>query len=128
MFFVNKDEELSKSNDIKELYMKDVEDEYVKEIYQYLYDYLLGEKADYIPYVPGIENCLDIIWLSDNPEGYQYLMNDAPSDYLDTFKLALESIYGYTKISETEYINNKTGLKIEIQIDMGYVQIYITSI
>ena len=55
-------------------------------------------------------------------------MSIAPSDYLDTFKLALESIYGYIKINETTYVNNKTGLEIEIQIDMGYVQIYITSI
>ena len=121
-------EELSKSNEIKELYMKDVEDEYVKEIYQYLYDYLLGEKADYIPYVPGIENCLDIIWLSDNPEGYQYLIEDAPSDYLDNFKNALVEIYGYTKVNSNTYTNTNTGLKIELKEDYGYQQFILSII
>ena len=119
---------LPKDLEVEEFYMKDSDNDTVLEIYGYLKDEYLGEKADYIPYIPGIEGAIDVIWLNDYPEGYQYLMSIAPSDYLDTFKLALESIYGYIKINETTYVNNKTGLEIEIQIDMGYVQIYITSI
>lgn len=119
---------LPKDLEVEEFYMKDSDNDTVLEIYGYLKDEYLGEKADYIPYIPGIEGAIDVIWLNDYPEGYQYLMSIAPSDYLDTFKLALESIYGYIKINETTYVNNKTGLEIEIQIDIGYVQIYITSI
>jgi len=118
---------LPQDSEIEEKYMKDSNDEYVLEIYGYLKDEYLGDKADYIPFVPGIENSIDIIWI-DYPEGYQYLISDSPSNYLTKFKEALVTIYGYTKISENEYINTQTGLKIEIREDTGYQQIYISSI
>ena len=114
--------------DIEELYLKDFDDVAVLEIYEYLRDEYLGDKANYVPYISGIENCVEIIWLGDYPEGYQYLINDAPSDYLDKFKEALVVVYGYTQVNENEYINEETGLKIQISKDMDYQQIYIISI
>ena len=105
-------------------YMKDAEDSFVTTIYYDLYDYLLGEKADYIPYIAGIENCVDIIWNDENPEGYQYVIADAPEGYLDNFVSALTSVYGYTKVSDTVYVNEEVGLQIEIKEDSGYQQFY----
>lgn len=119
---------LPKESEVEEFYMKDSDDDTVLEIYGYLKDEYLGSKADDIPYIPGIENCIDVIWLNDYPEGYQYLISDAPNDYLNKFKEALVSIYGYAKADENEFVNNQTGLKIEIKEDSGYQQIYILSI
>ena len=109
-------------------YMKDAEDSYVVGIYYDLYDNLLGEKADYIPYIAGIESSVDIIWNDEFPEGYQYVIADAPEGYLDNFVTALTSVYGYTKVSDTVYVNEETGLQIEIKEDSGYQQFYFTEI
>lgn len=117
-----------KESEIKELYLKDSNDEYVLSIYQDLYDNGYGEYADYIPFIPGIESSIDIIWLSDYPEGYQYLISDSPKNYLINFKEALVNVYGYTKVNENEFKNRNKGLKINIKEDSGYQQFYFTII
>ena len=108
--------------------MKDNEDSYVLQIYYDLYDYTLGEKADYIPYITGIESVTDYIWTDEFPEGFQYVISDAPEDYLTTYLTALTSVYGYTMTSENVYQNTETGLQIEVKEDSGYQQFYITLI
>ena len=60
------------------------------------------------------------------PEGYQYLIADAPEGYLDNFVAALTSVYGYTKVSDTVYVNAEVGLQIELKEDTGYQQFYFT--
>ena len=121
-------ESYPKESEIKELYLKDSTDEYVLSIYHDLYENGYNEYADYIPFVPGIESTIEIIWLSDYPEGYQYLINDAPKDYLDNFKEALINVYNYRKINENEFKNTNKGLKINIKEDYGYQQFYFTII
>ena len=96
----------------------------VLSIYDDLYNNGYNEFADYIPFVPGIENTIEIIWVSDYPEGYQYLINDAPKNYLDRFKEALVNIYGYTKVSNNKFRNSKVKLELEIKEDYGYQQFY----
>ena len=61
--------------------MKDSENSYVLRIYYDLYDNLLGAKADYIPFVAGIEDCVDIIWIDENPEGFFYEIASALEGY-----------------------------------------------
>ena len=114
--------------EVEATYMKDAEDSYVVTIYYDLYDYLLGEKADYIPYIAGIESSIDIIWNDEYPEGYQYVIADAPEDYLGNFVSALTSVYGYTKVSDTVYVNSEIGLQIELKEDSGYQQFYFSLI
>ena len=121
-------ESYPKESDIQELYLKDSTDEYVLSIYHDLYDNGYNEYADYIPYIPGIESSIEIIWLSDYPEGYQYLISDAPKDYLENFKEALINVYNYSKTNENEYKNINKGLKINIKEDYGYQQFYFTII
>lgn len=109
----------------EEIYLKDYDHEDVKKVYEELYDNGYGEIADYIPFVPGIETCdFQSIWLSDYPEGYQYLISDAPTDYLDIFKEALVDVYGYTRVNDNNYINNDKRLKITIKEELGYQQFY----
>lgn len=109
-------------------YLKDCDDHFVQYIYYDLYDNGYGEKADYIPYIFGIENCVEIIWTEEFPEGFQYVIEDAPEDYLEVYLLALVNDYGYTKTSENIYVNEEVGLSIEVKEDMGYQQFYITVI
>lgn len=113
-------------SDVKELYLKDSEDMNVLSIYDDLYNNGYNEYADYIPFVPGIESCVEIIWLNDYPEGYQYLINDAPSQYLDVFKDALVNVYGYSKVNEFNFKNSKTNLNLTIKEDYGYIQFYFS--
>lgn len=113
-----------KDEEIKELYLKDSDNEYVLNIYDDLYNNGYNEYANYIPFVPGIEGSIEIIWFSDYPEGYQYLISDAPKNYLDRFKEALVNVYGYTKINDNEFENNSTKLKVEIKEDSGYQQLF----
>ena len=113
-----------RDSEIKELYLKDSDNEYVLSIYEELYNNGYNKFADYIPFVPGIENTIEIIWVSDYPEGYQYLINDAPKNYLDRFKEALVNIYGYTKVSNNKFRNSKVKLELEIKEDYGYQQFY----
>jgi hypothetical protein len=98
----------------------------VLSIYDDLYNNGYNEYADYIPFVPGIESCVEIIWLNDYPEGYQYLINDAPSQYLDVFKDALVNVYGYSKVNEFNFKNSKTNLNLTIKEDYGYIQFYFS--
>lgn len=113
-----------KGEAIEELYLKDSDNEYVLSIYEDLYNNGYGEYADYIPFVPGIESTIEIIWISDYPEGYQYLISDAPKNYLDRFKEALVGVYGYTKVNDNKFKNSKVKLELEIKEDLGYQQLY----
>ena len=106
------------------MYLKDSDNENVLSIYNDLYDNGYNEYADYIPFIPGIENTIDIIWLNDYPEGYQYLIDYTPSNYLEKFKKALIDVYGYSEIDDNTFINNSKGLKLEIKEDYGYQQFY----
>ena len=113
-------------SDVKELYLKDSEDINVLSIYDDLYNNGYNGYADYIPFIPGIESSVEIIWLNDYPEGYQYLINDAPSQYLDVFKDALVNVYGYSKVNEFNFKNSKTNLNLTIKEDYGYIQFYFS--
>lgn len=107
-------------------YMKDSENRNVVTIYYDLCDYLLGEKADYIPFVAGIEECVDIIWNDENPEGYFHSISDAPEGYVDNFKTLLTSVYGYTMTSENVYVNEEVGIQIELVEEDGYQYYYFS--
>ena len=106
--------------------MKDSENRNVVTIYYDLYDYLLGEKADYIPFVAGIEECVDIICNDENPEGYFHSISDAPEGYVDNFKTLLTSVYGYTMTSENVYVNEEVGIQIELVEEDGYQYYYFS--
>ena len=114
---------------VDELYLNDSENENVISLYNDLYEFGYGDKANYIPFIPGIENSIEILWLNyDYPEGYQYIIDLAPQNYLDIFKDALVNVYGYRKINDNNYINNTTGLKLIIDEDFGYQQFYFVII
>ena len=114
---------------VDELYLNDSENENVISLYNDLYEFGYGDKANYIPFIPGIENSVEILWLNyDYPEGYQYIIDLAPQNYLDIFKDALVNVYGYRKINDNNYINNTTGLKLIIDEDFGYQQFYFVII
>ena len=96
-------------------------------LYEELYDYYLGEKADYIPLIAGVEDSLDSIWEEVNgediPVGVYYDSSENP-EYLDTYTAALVNDYGYTKTGDNVFVNEETGLRIEIETDeYGYVYI-----
>lgn len=114
---------------VEELYLNDSENENVISLYNDLYEFGYGDKANYIPFIPGIENSIEILWLNyDYPEGYQYIIDLAPQNYLDIFKDALVNVYGYKKINDNNYINNTTGLKLIIDEDFEYQQFYFVII
>ena len=119
---------INQIKDAEPTYMKDSEDSYVVGIYYDLYDYLLGAKADYIPFVAGIESCVDIIWTDENPEGFFYEIASAPEGYAASYAEALVNVYGYTKESDTVFVNNETGLKITLAEDSGYQYIYTVAL
>ena len=112
--------------EVSATYMKDSEDSGVLGIYYDLYDYAYLEKADYIPFVAGIEECVDIIWNDENPEGYYHSISDAPEGYVDNFKVLLTSVYGYTMTSENVYVNEEVGLQIQLVEEDGYQYYYIS--
>ena len=114
---------------VDELYLNDSENENVISLYNDLYEFGYGDKANYIPFILGIENSIEILWLNnDYPEGYQFIIDLAPQNYLDIFKDALVNVYGYRKINDNNYINNTTGLKLIIDEDFGYQQFYFVII
>ena len=112
--------------EVSATYMKDAEDHWVYEMYNEFKNSSLGEKADYIPYVAGVESSIDLYWPEDEPEGYYHSISDAPEGYVDNFKALLTSVYGYTMTSENVYVNEEVGLQIQLVEEDGYQYYYIS--
>ena len=72
----------------------------------------------------SVERTMEILWINDYPEGYQYLIEDAPATYLDGFKAALVSVYGYQKINENLFVNSQNNISVKLKEDTGYQQFY----
>ena len=104
--------------------MKDAENSDLVNLYNEIWN-SIGNKADYIPYIEGVEHCYD--WAMDEAEeyfkGFYYASSEAP-DYLATYTAALVNDYGYTKTGDNVFVNEETGIRIEIETDeYGYVYI-----
>lgn len=109
-------------------YLKDIDDHWTLEMYYEFLNSPLGNKADYIPFITGIESCVDLIYPNDTPEGFYYATDDAPEGYISIYSLALVNDYGYTKTSDNVYENQETGLKITLVEEAGIQKVYINSI